>query len=63
MITQKILNLLKITANTLADGNTKNVEIFVPLKCLINFWRPLEMPLINREVNLTLTWWFNLCYC
>ena len=28
----------------------------VPLKYLINFWRNLEMPLINCEVNLILTW-------
>ena len=28
----------------------------VPLKYLSNFWRTLEMPLINSEVNLILTW-------
>ena len=28
----------------------------VPLKCLSNFWRTLEMPLINCEVNLILAW-------
>ena len=28
----------------------------VPLKYLGNFWRTLEMPLINCEVNLILTW-------
>ena len=28
----------------------------VPLKYLSNFWRTLEMPLINWEVNLILTW-------
>ena len=28
----------------------------VPLKDLSNFWRTLEMPLINCEVNLILTW-------
>ena len=28
----------------------------VPLKYLSNFWRSLEMPLINCEVNLILTW-------
>ena len=28
----------------------------VPLKYLSNFWRILEMPLINCEVNLILTW-------
>ena len=33
-----------------------NVEIFAPLKYLSKFWRFLEMPLINWEVNLKLTW-------
>ena len=28
----------------------------VPLRYLSNFWRTLEMPLINCEVSLTLTW-------
>ena len=28
----------------------------VPLKCLSNFWRTQEMPLINCEVELILTW-------
>ena len=28
----------------------------VPLKYLSNFWRTLEMPLINCKVNLILTW-------
>ena len=28
----------------------------VPLKYLSNFWRTLEMPLINYEVELILTW-------
>ena len=45
----------KITGRTENDG-TKDVEIMVPLKYLSNFWRTLEMPLINCEVNLILTW-------
>ena len=44
----------KITGETGNDG-TKDVEIMVPLKYLSNFWRTLEMPLINCEVNLILT--------
>ena len=28
----------------------------VPFKYLSNFWRTLEMPLINCEVSLFLTW-------
>ena len=47
---------VKITGKTPNNGNTKDVEIIVPLKYLSNFWRKLEMPLINCEVNLILTW-------
>ena len=47
---------IKITGKTPNDGNTKDVEIIVPLKYLSNFWRTLEMPLINCEVNLILRW-------
>ena len=46
---------VKITGQTGDDG-TKDLEIMVPLKYLSNFWRTLEMPLINCEVNLILTW-------
>ena len=46
---------VKFTDQTGDDG-TKDVEIMVPLKYLSNFWRTLEMPLINCEVNLILTW-------
>ena len=44
----------KTTGQTGNDG-TKDVEIMVSLKYLSNFWRTLEMPLINYEVNLILT--------
>ena len=43
---------IKITGNTHADGNTKDVEIIAPLKYLSNFWRTLEMPLINVKLVL-----------
>ena len=52
----------KITGQTAANNNDGNiagrvdVEIMVPLKYLSNFWRTLEMPLINCEVELILTW-------
>ena len=40
---------------------TKNdVNIVVPLKHLSNFWRHLDIPLINCEVELILTW-FKSC--
>ena len=47
---------VKITGKTPNNGNTKDVEIIVPLKYLSNFSRALEMLLINCEVNLILTW-------
>ena len=47
---------LERTGKIPADGNTKDVEIIVPLKYLSNFWTTLEMSLINCEVNLILTW-------
>ena len=43
-------------------GNTENnrrkngVKIAVPLKYLSNFWKSLEMPLINCKVELSLKW-------
>ena len=46
---------VKMTGQTEND-ETKNVEIMVPIKYLSNFWRTLEMLLINSEVNLILTW-------
>ena len=47
---------VKITGKTPAPDNEKDVEIMVPLRYISNFWRTLEMPLINSEVNLILTW-------
>ena len=47
---------IKITVKTSDDGNEKDIEIMVPLKYLSNFWRTLEMPLINCEITLMLTW-------
>ena len=46
---------VKITGRT-GDDRTKNVEIMVPLKYLSNCWRTVEMPLMNCEINLILTW-------
>ena len=56
MQSESFKSKIKITGKTLAAGNTKDVEIIVPLKYLSNFWRTLEMPLINCEVSLFLTW-------
>ena len=43
---------------TRSNGNddTKNVEIMVSLKYFSNIWRTLEVPLINCEINLIVTW-------
>ena len=48
----------KITGQINDDG-TINVEIMVPLNYPINFWRTLEMPLTNCEVELILNWSVN----
>ena len=37
------------------NGVFKNLKIAVPRKCLSNFWRSLEMPLINRKTHLELS--------
>ena len=34
----------------------ENVKIAVPLKYLGNFWRSLEMSLINCKIHLDLNW-------
>ena len=46
---------VKITGQAEDDG-TKYVEIMVQLKYVSNFWRTLEMPVINCEINVILTW-------
>ena len=44
-------NLLKKgTGQTKDDGRIDDVEKIVPLKYLSNFWRTLEIPLINCEI-------------
>ena len=45
----------KITGSAGNDG-TKAVQIMVPLKHLSNFWKTLEMPLINCEINHISSW-------
>ena len=42
----------QITGKT-AAGGIKTVEIMMPLKYLNNFWRTLDISLINCEINLT----------
>ena len=45
-----------IIGNTEDNGRKNGVKIAVPLKYLSNFWRSLEMPLINCKVELSLKW-------
>ena len=42
-----------VVANNIAR---RNVKVIVPLKYLSNFFRSLEMPLINCKIKLNLTW-------
>ena len=50
-LTDSFIFKLKMASQT-GDDETKNVKIMVPLKYLSNFWRTLEMPLINCEIVL-----------
>ena len=52
----------KITGQADNNGRIDNVEIMVPLKYLKIFWRTIEMPLINCEVNLYFGSICKLCY-
>ena len=45
-----------LIGNTENNGTKNEVKIVVPLKYLSNFWRSLEMPLINCKVELSLKW-------
>ena len=38
------------------DDNVNNVKLVVPLKYVSDFFRSLEMPLVNYKVDLELTW-------
>ena len=49
---------VELLDNPVLDGNTakRSVKVVVPLKYLSNFFRSLEMPLINSKIKLNLTW-------
>ena len=38
------------------NDSLRNVKVVIPLKYLNNFWRSLNIPLINCEVELIITW-------
>ena len=46
-----------LICNTENNGTKNEVKIAAPLKYLSNFWRSLEMPLINCKVELSLKWY------
>ena len=48
----------ELLGNPVVDNNIarRNVQGVVPLKYLSNFFRSLEMPLINCKIKLNLTW-------
>ena len=48
----------KITGSAKENG-TKNVKIMISLEYLSNFWRILEIPILNCEIKLILTWFAN----
>ena len=52
----KLLGNVTEVAGDTAGVRRLNVKVVVPLKHLSNFFRSLEMPLINRKIKLNLTW-------
>ena len=48
-------NVTEVAVNA-AGVRRLNVKAVVPLKYLSNFFRSLEMPLINCKIKLNLTW-------
>ena len=49
---------VSLLGNPVLDGNItkRSVKVVLPLKYLSNFFRSLEMPLINCKIKLDLTW-------
>ena len=49
---------VSLLGNPVLDGNItkRRVKVAIPLKYLSNFFRSLEMPLINCKIKLNLTW-------
>ena len=53
--TTSLVYKLKLISGT-DDNNVNNVKLVVPLKYVSNFFRSLEMPLVNCKIDLELTW-------
>ena len=62
IITVLSLNLKKKTVK-IGDDSINIIDTIVLLKYLSNFWRTIEMPLIDCEVNLSLTWCSSFVFC
>ena len=45
-----------LITDTKANGTKNGIKVAVPLKYLSNFWRLLEIPLINCKVEVSLKW-------
>ena len=45
-----------LIGDTEADGTKQRIKVAILLKYLSNFWRSLEIPLINCKVELSLKW-------
>ena len=63
-ITGKTSNASQENGEDIEQEDTKtkkNLEVVVPLKHLCNFWRTLNMSLINSEVSRTLAWCEKKC--
>ena len=56
-----LIFLLIIIAVLRLNVQCLRFKVRVPLKYLSNFWRTFEIPLINFEINLILTW-SNICF-
>ena len=52
----KLLGNTAVQADNAANGILEIATIALPLKHLSDFWRSLEMPLINCKVELKLKW-------
>ena len=52
----KLLGNVTEVAGDAAGVRKLNIKVVVPLKYLSNFFRSLEMPLINCKIKLNLTW-------
>ena len=50
-----------LIGNARKRWNKKWSKIAVPLKYLSNFWRSLEMPLINCKIELSFKWYEDVC--